>query len=110
MSEGVVHVLEVIEIEEQRRHDLTALRARHRQLQPLVEQDTIGQVSQRVVLRHVRDLGVGAPLRGDVLVGDDPATVLQVLMRDAEDASIGETIWIVVAVSISRTAVRHSLT
>ena len=38
-----------------------------RLLQPLVEQHAVGQAGQRIVQRHVRDLGLRAALLGDVL-------------------------------------------
>ena len=67
--------LEVVEIEQMGGHDLAALDAGQRMLEPLVEQHAVGQVGQRVVQRHVRDLGLGAALLGDVLVRGDGAAV-----------------------------------
>jgi hypothetical protein len=90
MSERVVHVLEVIEVEKERCYDFAAPRACHGELQLLLEQDAVGQVGQRVMMRHVRDLGIGASLLGDVLVGGDPTAVGHGLMRDADDAPVGE--------------------
>ena len=71
MAQRVVDVLEVVEVEQVDRHHLAALDARERLLEPLVEQHAVGQVGQRVVQRHVRDLGLGAALLGDVLVRGD---------------------------------------
>ena len=47
MAERVVHRLEVVEVEQVHRHDLAALDAGQRVLEPLVEQHAVGQVGQR---------------------------------------------------------------
>ena len=70
--------------------NITSLGACQRMLQFLVQQRAIGQIRERVVKGHVRDLGVGASLLGDVLVGRDPAAIRHGLMRDGDDASIGK--------------------
>ena len=54
---------------------LATLGARQGVLEPLVEQHAIGQSGQRIVQRHVHDLGLGAALLGDVLMGGDGVAV-----------------------------------
>ena len=54
----------------------------------LAEQHAVGQIGQRVVVRHVGDAGFGALALGDVLVGRDPAAVRHRLMRDANRAAV----------------------
>ena len=56
MAERVVDVLEVVEVEHVGGDHLAALGAGERVLEPLVQQDAVGQARQRVVQRHVRDL------------------------------------------------------
>ena len=75
MAQRVVDGLEVVEVEQVDGHDLAALDARQRLLEPLVEQHAVGQAGQRIVQRHVRDLGLRAALLGDVLVRGDRAAV-----------------------------------
>ena len=58
--------------------------------QPIVEQDAVGQAGQRVVQRHVGDLGLGAALLGDVLVGGDRAAVGHRLHGDGDRAPVAE--------------------
>ena len=77
MAERVVHGLEVVEVEQVHRHDLAALDAGQRMLEPLVEQHAVGQVGQRVVQRHVHDLGLGAAAFRGVHVGRHEAAVLE---------------------------------
>ena len=90
MAEGVVHGLEVVEIEQVDRHHLAAPDAGERVLEPLVQQHAVGQVGQRVVQRHVHDLGLRAALLGDVLVRDDVAAVRRLTIGDVDDAPVGE--------------------
>ena len=73
MAERVVHGLELIEIEVMNRDHLVRLDAAERLFEPLVQQDAIGEIGQRVVVRHVFDLDLGPPLLGDVFVRGDPA-------------------------------------
>ena len=75
MAQRIVDVLEEIEIEQMDGNDVAALDAGQRVLQPLVEQHAVGQAGQRIVQRHVRDLGLGAALLGDVVVRGDRAAV-----------------------------------
>ena len=90
MAERVVDGLEVVEVEQVRGDDLAALDAGKRLLQPLVEQHAVGQAGQRIVMRHVRDLGLGAALLGDVLMRRDRAAVGHRLHRDGDAAAVAE--------------------
>ena len=75
MAERIVDGLEVVEVEQVRGHDLAALDAPQRVLEPLVEQHAVGQAGQRIVQRHVGDLGLRAALLGDVVMRGDGAAV-----------------------------------
>ena len=88
MAQRIVDVLEEIEVEQMHGHDVVAFDARQRQLQPLVEQHAVGQAGQRVVQRHVRDLGLRAALLGDVLMGGDRAAVGHRLHRHRDVAPV----------------------
>ena len=64
------------------------LDAVERVLEMLAEQHAIGQVGQHVVARQMRDLGLGAPPLGDVLVHRDPAAVLHRALRHRDDPAV----------------------
>ena len=92
MAQRVVDVLEVVEVEQVGGHDLAALDARQRLLQALVEQHAVGQAGQRVVQRHVRDLGLRAALLGDVLVRGDGAAVGHRLHGHGDVAAVAQLV------------------
>ena len=87
MAERVVDVLEVIEIEAQHRELVARLRPAQSLLELLVEQHAVRQIGQRVMARHVRDLGLRLQPFGDVLEGRDPAAALHRLVDDADGAT-----------------------
>ena len=90
VAEGIVDVLEVIEIEQVRGHNLAALGVRDRMLQPLVEQSAIGQSGQGVMVGHMGDLGLRPPLLGDILTRTDRAAVGHRLYRYGNAAPVAE--------------------
>ena len=89
MAQRVVDVLEVVEIEQMDGHHVAALDARQRLFEPLVEQHAVGKAGERVVQRHVRDLGLRAALLGDVHVGRDEAAVVERRAPHIEDGAVG---------------------
>ena len=92
MTERIVDVLEVIEIEDVGGDDLAALGPCQGLFQLLIEEHAVGQAGQRVVHRHVGDLGLGAPLLGDVMMRGDRAAVGHPLHRDRNAATVAELI------------------
>ena len=66
--------------------------ARQRLLELLAEQRAVGQVGQRIVLRHVGDLGFRALPLGHVEMGRDPAAARHRLAGDADQAAVGELV------------------
>ena len=84
MAEGIVHRLELVEVEMMHRHHLLVLVVAHRLLQPLVEQRAVGEIGQAVVMRHVLDLDLGLALLGDVLMGGNPTLVGHRPMADLD--------------------------
>ena len=90
MAERIVHALEVVEIDEVNRQHLVPPDARQSLLEALVEQHAVGQVRQRIVQRHVHDLGFRAALRRDVLVREDPPAVRHLPLGYVDDAAVGE--------------------
>ncbi|MNO75782.1 hypothetical protein D3C76_668410 [compost metagenome] len=75
MAEGVVDVLEVVQVQAQRSGQFLAVVAAHQGLlEPLVEQRAVGQPGERVVMGHVVDLRMGGQLFGGVL-GDEQHVV-----------------------------------
>ena len=69
---------------------LAALDALELVLEAFAQQHAIGQVGERVVARHVRDLLFGAPTLGDVFVGGEPSAGGERLVHDREDAAVGQ--------------------
>ena len=69
MAERIVDALEAVEIEE---HDRELVAAPERLLHLVLEQHAVRQIGERVVARHVHDLGLGLPALGDVFIGRDP--------------------------------------
>ena len=61
MAEHVVDFLEVVEVEAEDREGLLCCRARSQHFRQMFRKgDTVGQIGQRVVMRHVRDLLLGS--------------------------------------------------
>ena len=91
MAERVVDGLELIEIEMMDRDRFLAVNpAAQRLFEPLVQQHPVGEVGQRVVVRHVFDLDLGSPLLGDVFMGGDPAAVGHRPVPDLEGAPVAQ--------------------
>ena len=88
MTEGVVDILEAIEVEEVNCHDLSAPSARQAMAKPLVEQYPVGQTGKGIMPRHVGDLGLGLPLLGNVLVRRDRSAVRHGLHRNGDAAPV----------------------
>ncbi|MGY4255600.1 hypothetical protein ACVI1L_002668 [Bradyrhizobium sp. USDA 4516] len=93
MPERVVDVLEAVEIEHQHRKTRSAAPGTgERALHPFLEQHAIRQIGQRVMLRHIGDLGLGAPLLGDVAMRRHPAAAGHRLPRHADQPAVGELV------------------
>ncbi|MEJ1976926.1 MAG: hypothetical protein WDN49_13300 [Acetobacteraceae bacterium] len=57
---------------------------------PLAEQQAVGQLRERIVLRHEPDAHFGAAPLGDVLVDCNPAAIQQWLVRDCDQPPVSE--------------------
>ena len=75
MSERVVDVLEMVEIEAEHRDGFGASQAAQDRSHPLVERHTVRQVCERIVMRQVPDPFLGEKSLGDVLEGGNEAAV-----------------------------------
>jgi hypothetical protein len=78
MAQGVVDILEAVEVEEQqRRHVASTADAGDRVLEPLEEQDAVGQAGERVVHGEIFGPATGLDLGGNVgcgpAIADRPA-------------------------------------
>ncbi len=82
MTEGVVHRLELIEVEVMHGHHLLAVEVGEGLLEPFVQQHAVGEIGQRIVVGHVLDLDLGLALLGDVFMGGDPAEIGHRAMPD----------------------------
>jgi hypothetical protein len=89
MAKGIVHRLELIEIEVMNRdHFLKMNSAAEGLFEPFVQQYAIGKIGQRVVVRHIFDLDLGLALLGDVFVCRNPAAVGHRPMTNLEGAAV----------------------
>jgi hypothetical protein len=70
MAERIVDRLEAIEIEAQKR-DLLLTAPAQRRIQPLPQEDAVGEIGERIVPRHVRDPGLVAVALGQIADGID---------------------------------------
>ena len=85
MAQGVVHVLEVVEVQaEHGGRPVRTARPRQRFVQPFAEQHPIRQVGQRVVVRDVVDAPLAQLQLGDVRVEDDRPPVGGAVLVDQE--------------------------
>ena len=91
MSERVIDAFEMVEIEVEKSKLVAAMDAGERLAEPLVEQHAVGQVGERIVPRHVRDLDLGAPALGDVLMGRDPSAIGHGMIQDRDRATVGSS-------------------
>ena len=81
MAERIVDALELVDVDIEHRELLAApLDALKLALEPLAEQHAVRQIGQRVVMRQMRDLPLGAPALGNVFLGRDPSAALQRLV------------------------------
>ena len=87
MAERVVDALELVDVDIEHGQLLARPYRLERLFQPLAEQDPVRQFGQRVVMRQMRDLLLGAPALGDVLDGRDPSAALQRPVDDLDRAA-----------------------
>lgn len=85
VAQGVVDGLELVEIDVVDREHPALF---ERLLEALAEQGAIGEVRQRVVVRHMRDLQFRFALLGDVFVGRDPPEIGHRSVPDLEGSPV----------------------
>lgn len=90
VAKGVVHLLEVVEVEAEHGEAGLAPGLGDRPLDPLAQQHAIGQVGHGVVPGHVGDAGLGIPAFGRLLVDRHEAAAVDRLDLDGDDAAVGE--------------------
>ena len=89
MSERVVDLLEVVEVEAHHRQHRPARRQfLQRLLNALAEGIAIGQVGEPVMARHVGDARLRAPLLGHVLERRHPVALRHRLLSDSNDTLV----------------------
>ena len=86
----VVDCLELIEIDEQDSVTLTRDGVAGELLEAFDEKGAVGEVGQRVVMRHMRDARDRPLPIGDVLMRCDPAAIRHVAMRQHDVATIAQ--------------------
>ena len=58
MAEGIVDVLEIVEIRKMCSHNFAAFGPVKRLFELLIEEGAVGQAGESIVMRHVGDLGL----------------------------------------------------
>src|SRR5258708_25586330 len=84
MSERIVDALELVDVDIKQGELLVPAGSLERALDLLAEQHPVRQVGQRVVMRQMRDLFVGAPALGDILHDIDYKSGLAGLIRNSD--------------------------
>jgi hypothetical protein len=84
MTEGVIDVFEIVEIEAEYGDLLVARHPAEGVLQLFPEQCAVRQIGQCVMARHVHDLRLSFPPFGNVLDGRNPTASLHRLLDHAE--------------------------
>jgi hypothetical protein len=87
VSERIVDALEFVDVDVEHRQVLAFDDIDELLLEPFVEQRAVWQVGQRVVMRKMPDLLLGAHALGDVFVGSQP-TVLERLIDDLDQSAV----------------------
>ncbi len=87
MAERVVDALELVDVDIEHRELFARPDRLQRLFELLAKQDPVRQVGQRVVMRQMGDLLVGAGARGDVLDRGHPAARLQRPVDDLDRAA-----------------------
>src|SRR5581483_11731834 len=90
VAEGVVDRLEAVEVENVDGERRAVADTHQRMPQPFVEEHAVRHAGQGIVQRHVGDLGFGAPLLGDVLVGGHGAAVTHRLNRYGDAPAVAQ--------------------
>ena len=86
MSERIVDALEFVDVDVEQRELFAVDGLLKLALDLFAEQHPVRQVGQRVVMREMRDLFVGAPALGDVLDDVDDVAGLARLVADCRAA------------------------
>ena len=87
MPQGVVDLLELVEVDEVDGAHVVWPPLAQRQLHAVMQDGAVGQSGQRIEAGQMIDLGLGDPSLGDVLHQDDHATVFHRLQGEFERAS-----------------------
>jgi hypothetical protein len=87
MAQRIVDLLELIEIQVQQAQHTSTPCVRELGLECRAEQHTIGQIGQRIMVGHVRNLRIGNASLGDIFIGGEPP-LLNGLVGHRERATI----------------------
>ena len=101
--EGIVDLLEAIDLEQEHDEEATFQRvAGEHLLHALAQLHPVRQIGERVVARHVRQLCLDAAQARDVIVRRHPSATLQRLVCDGDDAAVAQLVQPGVAYSFAR--------
>ncbi|MGY3354428.1 hypothetical protein ACVWZK_001091 [Bradyrhizobium sp. GM0.4] len=93
MSKRVVDFLEAVEVEhEHGQVDATVASNCDGMLHPLPEQHAVGQIGQRVMLRHMSDFGLRPALLGHIEMCGNPSATGHWLPRHADQPTVGKLV------------------
>src|SRR4029079_10156108 len=87
MPQGVVDILEVIEVQAQKSEPLPTTELLQAFGDFLVEQMTVWQTSETIMHGQIRNLGLRLPALGNIFVGRHPAAARHGVVRDLYFAS-----------------------
>lgn len=90
VPQGVVHHLELIEVQTQQRKPLAPLGLRQCLVQPILEDDPVGQLGLRIVPREEDDLFLRFATLRNVFMDDNQAAVRHGLVRNRDRSTVGE--------------------
>ena len=105
MAEGIVDTLEAVEIHAKDAEAVACTHMVELVLQLLAEAPPVRKLGERIVLRHVGDLGLRLVARGDVKICRDPASTRHRRMNDRYSAAVRG----VEGVIVLRAAFHHQL-
>ena len=88
MAERVVDLLEVVEIEAEKRETLAGFGGDEGGADALGEQGPVGEAGQGIVARHKGDLLLRLQPLGDVFVGGEPGAILKRPMEGYDETAI----------------------
>src|SRR5271165_379679 len=90
MSKPVVDSLETVKVEAEQRARIAQTRATNGLIEPIGEQQPVGKFCKAVMMREEFNTCFRLSTLGDVLVGTDPAAIVEGLMIDRDKPTVAQ--------------------